>query len=149
MPEGRWTDFLTGRVLTGPRWVNEAHGFLSLPLLVRPGSVIPVGDTDDRPGYDYADGVTFQVYEVADGATMSALVPTREGVEALALEVTRQGRTVTANVRGEGDWRLLRVGVTRVESVEGGAAETTDSGALIRPTAGTSSIVIMLAGIGD
>ena len=149
VPEGRWTDFLTGRVIVGPRWVSETHGFLSLPLLVRPGSVIPIGDTDDRPDYDYASGVTFQVYEVADGATVSATVPTNGGAEALAVEVKRQGQTITANVRGEGDWRVLLVGITGVKSVEGGTMEASEQGMLIRPTAGTATVVITLAGIGD
>ena len=48
---------LTGELITGPRWVRETHGFDSLPLLVRPGAVIPVGGGDDRPDYDWADGV--------------------------------------------------------------------------------------------
>jgi len=149
VPEGRWTDFLTGRVLTGPRWVSETHGFLSLPLLVRPGAVIAVGDTDDRPDYDYAAGVTFQLYELADGADSAALVPTTAGGEALALQIRRSGRRLTADVRGSGEWRLLLVGIPNVEAVEGGAAETTDGGVLIRPMPGASSLVITLAGGGE
>ena len=35
VPEGRWTDYFSGKVIVGPRWVRETHGFLSLPLLVR------------------------------------------------------------------------------------------------------------------
>ncbi len=37
VPAGRWTSLLDGRVVEGPRWVRETHGFLSLPLLVREG----------------------------------------------------------------------------------------------------------------
>ena len=145
VPEGRWTDFLTGRLIAGPRWVNETHGFLSLPLLVRPGSVIPVGSTDDRPDYDYANGVTFQVYEAPDRATISAVVPTSSGGEALALEVTRQGQTITASVRGAGNWRVLLVGISGVASADGGTMDESERGVVIRPTTGTSSLVITLA----
>ena len=76
---------------------------------------------------------------------MSAVVPTREGGEALVIEVKRRGRTLTADVRGEGDWRVLLVGIAGVEAVQGGAAETTEGGVLIRPTAGAGSVVITLA----
>jgi alpha-D-xyloside xylohydrolase len=35
LPEGRWTDLLSGEQLAGPRWVAQTHGFDSLPVLVR------------------------------------------------------------------------------------------------------------------
>ena len=56
LPAGRWTDLLTGRVQEGPGWRREQHDFLSLPLMVRPGTILPLGAVDDRPDYDYADG---------------------------------------------------------------------------------------------
>ena len=53
VPEGKSTNLLNGKVLEGPRWVRESHDFLSLPLLVRPNSVIPIGNRTDKPDYDY------------------------------------------------------------------------------------------------
>ena len=108
--------------------------------------MIAVGDTDDRPDYDYAAGVTFQLYELGDGADSAAVVPTMAGEEALALQVRRSGRQITADVRGEGEWRVLLVNVAGVEAVEGGTAEVTERGVLIRPTAGAASLVITLNG---
>ncbi|MGQ9596525.1 MAG: hypothetical protein ACUVQY_11435 [Thermoproteota archaeon] len=32
------------------------HGYLSLPLMARPNTIIPVGANDKRPDHDYADG---------------------------------------------------------------------------------------------
>jgi alpha-D-xyloside xylohydrolase len=37
VPAGRWTNLLTGQVQEDPGWCRETHGFLSLPLMVRPG----------------------------------------------------------------------------------------------------------------
>lgn len=42
VPEGRWTQLLTGEVVQGGRWVRETHGTMSLPLLLREGYSIPV-----------------------------------------------------------------------------------------------------------
>ena len=42
LPAGRWTNFFTGEVVDGPRWVREMHSMLSLPLMVRPNSVLAV-----------------------------------------------------------------------------------------------------------
>jgi alpha-D-xyloside xylohydrolase len=38
LPEGEWTNFFTGTKEQGGRWVQETHGFESLPLYVRQGS---------------------------------------------------------------------------------------------------------------
>ena len=38
LPQGSWTNFFTGAVVTGRRWVRESHAFDSLPLYVREGS---------------------------------------------------------------------------------------------------------------
>src|SRR6185436_2489077 len=70
LPAGRWTNFFTGAVVAGPGWVQETHAVLSLPLLVRPNSIIAVGNQGDRPDYDYGEGVTLQVYELADGKNL-------------------------------------------------------------------------------
>ena len=43
---------------------RRPHGFDSLPLLVRPGAVLPIGARDDRPDYDYADGVTLHLFGI-------------------------------------------------------------------------------------
>jgi alpha-D-xyloside xylohydrolase len=77
--------------VTGPRWVRERHGFASVPLLVRPGAVIPVGAVDDRPDYHYADGVTLRAYELRQGARVT--VPVGD----VTFTVVREGRTLRAS----------------------------------------------------
>ncbi|KND38918.1 alpha-xylosidase [Streptomyces acidiscabies] len=91
VPEGDWTDFFTGRTVTGPRWVRETHGFLSVPLLVRPGAVIPVGAHADRPDYPYADGVTLRTYGLERGAQVTV----RAGE--VSFTVVREGNTLRAS----------------------------------------------------
>ena len=79
LPAGRWTNLLNGNVVEGGRWVRETHDFMSLPLMVRPNSVIAIGNNDERPDYDYADGVTLRVYELEDGKRVIAEIPTLTG----------------------------------------------------------------------
>src|SRR5690606_15867155 len=43
LPEGVWTHALSGERLAGPRWHRQRYGFDSLPLFVRPGTVLPWG----------------------------------------------------------------------------------------------------------
>jgi alpha-D-xyloside xylohydrolase len=112
VPDGVWTHFLTGERVCGPRWVRERHGMLSLPLLVRPGSVIPVGAVDGRPDYDYVRGVTLRVYELADGQSVTTVIPAASGGEASTFVVTRQGDVLRAAADADGDWGVLVPGVT-------------------------------------
>jgi alpha-D-xyloside xylohydrolase len=106
VPAGTWTHLLTGERVQGPRWVEETHGFRSLPLLVRPGAVLPWGAVQDRPDYDYADGVTLRVYEPAPGAVTVCRVPGPDGATAAVFTVTRQGDEVRVTAEGAvRDWR--------------------------------------------
>jgi alpha-D-xyloside xylohydrolase len=137
VPPGTWTHFLTGQQVHGPRWVRERHGFDSVPLLARPGSVIPVGAVEDRPDYDYAGGVTLRAYHLADGASVTTTIPTTTGEVACTFRTARQGDTVRVEADGAPPaWRLLLVGVEAVESVSGGTATRHEQGILIE-AAGT------------
>ena len=47
----------------------------SVPLLVRPGAVIPVGAVDDRPEYDWSDNVELRWFAPTEGQTTRATLP--------------------------------------------------------------------------
>jgi alpha-D-xyloside xylohydrolase len=111
VPEGRWTHLLTGAVVEGPRWVREEHGALSLPLLVRPNTVIPMGADESRPDYAYADGVTLAAYELAEGAQITVVIPDTSGQVAATFMVRRESGVVRATrAAGGGAWGLLLAG---------------------------------------
>jgi alpha-D-xyloside xylohydrolase len=104
VPDGLWTDFLSGEQIQGSRWVTQTHGYLSVPLLVRPGAVIPVGAVTDRPDYPYADGVTLRLYEIGDGARITTTVADAVFTTMRSHDVIR----VTSDFAGE--WRIWHDG---------------------------------------
>jgi alpha-D-xyloside xylohydrolase len=111
LPAGRWTNFMNGQVIEGGRWLREKHGYLSLPLLARPNSVIAAGAVDDRPDYDYADGVTLHVFEPEDGAVLTVTIPDLSGAPAASFEVRREGDQLTARrLLGSQPWALVMRG---------------------------------------
>ncbi|MBE7468052.1 MAG: alpha-xylosidase [Anaerolineae bacterium] len=145
LPAGRWTHFLTGQVVEGGRWLREKHDFLSLPLMVRPNSVIAVGSHEERPDYDYSEGVTLQVYELAEGAAVSTVIPAQSGAVATTFGLKRAGQTINVAWQGSAtDWQLLLVGLEAVASVEGGAAEISAKGVLVRPVGRADRLKIVL-----
>ena len=88
LPDGLWTSLLDGRKVQGGHWQREAHDFLSLPLMVRPGTVLPMGKHDDRPDYDYTDGLELHVYQLAEGQTVTVKIPDLKGQLAATYTVT-------------------------------------------------------------
>lgn len=95
VPFGAWTSLIDGSVVDGGRWIDENHDYLSVPLRVRPGTVLPWGADDSRPDYEWADGVTLRCFELPDGFEQDTVVPSPDG-GTTTFRVTRAGSTVTA-----------------------------------------------------
>ena len=74
--------------MEGGRWQTEIHDFMSLPLMVRPGTVLPLGAVDARPDYDYLDGVELHVYQLEEGETAQVDIPDLKGNRAATFTVT-------------------------------------------------------------
>jgi alpha-D-xyloside xylohydrolase len=110
IPAGTWTHLQTGATVRGPRWVHEVCDFLTVPVFVRPASVLPIGSRDDRPDYPYDVDVTLRAYEFPDGGQATVTVPGPTGEVAAVFEVAREGRTLTATrPQGVAPWRLTSV----------------------------------------
>ncbi len=91
LPKGTWTSLLTGEVKQGGQWYTEHHGYLSIPLYVKEGSIIAIGAHDDDAVYDYADGVTLKVYALADGQSAETIVYNGDNSIALTASVRNEG----------------------------------------------------------
>ncbi len=142
---GRWTNFITGETCEGGRWLREKHGYLSLPLMVRPNTILPVGAVDTRPDYDYANGVTFQLFEIADGADLTASVPAPDGSEGLSVRMQRDGDRLTVRqVSGSGSWSVLLRGLTQVQSGEDADIHADQNGIQLTPVGEGKSLSVLL-----
>jgi alpha-D-xyloside xylohydrolase len=141
LPDGCWTNFISGEVVEGPRWVDEIHDFMSLPLMVRPNSVIAIGNNENCPDYDYGDGITLQVYQLADGNTVRVDIPTLAGGVDITYEIKREDGVLTA-MRSSSDkpWHVLLVGIESVAPNEHVTIEKTPMGLFITP-ASTANVV--------
>jgi alpha-D-xyloside xylohydrolase len=134
VPAGTWTNVLTGEAVQGPGWRREVHGPDTLPLLARPGAVVPFGASDEGPVSDWADGVTLRVYAPADGAETVTAVPAPDGAAeaAATFRTRREGGTFTVETDSALPWNVLLVGASPADG-----AEPHPQGALHRCAAGT------------
>jgi alpha-D-xyloside xylohydrolase len=115
VPAGTWTNVLTGARVQGPGWQRETHGFDTLPLLARPGAVVPFGASVESPVYDWADDVTLRVYEPAEGAEYVTEVPSPDGSGPSAIFTTRRnGAEIVIESTSDKPWNVLLVGANHV-----------------------------------
>lgn len=121
LPEGKWTHLLTGETVEGGKWRKENHNFFSLPLFVRPNSILVTGANDTRPDYDYADGAEIGLYQLADGAAVSRTVRNVKGAAELNVTAAKSGNVVTLSAEGAGKpFRVALHGMGEIASVQGG-----------------------------
>jgi len=145
LPPGRWTSLISGKPVDGGGWRTETHDYFSLPLMVRPGSIVAIGADDSSPDYDYADGVTFHLFEPVDGTECTASVVSTEGREEAGVSVSRAGATLQIRHRGSRKpWSVCLRNVPSVSSVTGGAAEARPEGTRIVPARGAEAITVRL-----
>lgn len=100
LPEGTWYNLITEKEVTGGKWQKEMHNYHSLPLMVRPNSILPLGNNDQRPDYDYADGVTLVVSAFDEGAEASVEIPDLSGETVMKVTAKRVGEEIHLQVEG-------------------------------------------------
>ena len=68
LPKASWIDFWTGKTLDGGRKITAAAPREHLPLLVRAGSILPLGPVMQYVGEKMEDPVELRIYPGADGS---------------------------------------------------------------------------------
>ncbi len=133
LPEGKWTDFFTGEVKAGGRWYKEKHSYLSIPLMVKEGSIIAIGATEDNAVYDYSKDVTLTVYELIDHVPASTVVYDEKAVLSVKAEITKSGNTITIDVDSSKGYKVVLKNITGIVSVENASFEISGNETVITP----------------
>jgi alpha-D-xyloside xylohydrolase len=115
---------------------------MSMPLLARPGSIIPFGAVDSRPDYDYAEGLTFHVFEPVEGEEAFASVADLGGAAVLSCRALLRGKRLSIKVEGaQGRYGIMIRGRS-VRAISGdGEAESGELGSIVRAEAGEELVV--------
>lgn len=133
VPEGMWTSLIDGREIEGPCWKRETHGYMSLPLLVRENTVLPLGAETDRPDYDFAENVTLRIYALDDGRSVTTRIPNLTGDTEGTFTTSRSGSTFTIHRNGTPKkWQVLLTGAARVPSAQNVEMVNTPEGTLVK-----------------
>lgn len=145
LPEGTWTNYLTGAKVQGGRWISENHDFKTLPMMIKPNSLIAVGAVDSKPDYDFANDVSLHLFELADGQTAQAVVVNQAAEQELTVNVTRNGSVLDVRAEGAGKpWNIVLRGIESVSSVEGGSQVSGANGVVVTAATGANALTIQL-----
>ncbi|MEJ8302456.1 alpha-xylosidase [Saccharibacillus sacchari] len=140
LPAGKWTGLLDGQVKEGGRWYSENYDFMSLPVFVREGTLLAVGAQNDKPDYDYADGVTLHLFGLEDGQTASANVIGLDAKQLVEASAVRNGGEIKVNVSGGQNVKVVLRGITAAAGVEGASQEAGEQGLVLTLTGGNATI---------
>ena len=98
LPEGEWFDLLadaSAPLTQGGKWYRRKCSYLEMPLYVKPGTILTLGNFGTDVEYDYLDKATMLLCGIADGQTVSADIYKAEGGLDLTLTASRAGNTIT------------------------------------------------------
>jgi len=62
LPQGKWTHWLTNKIVDGGRYISANNDYFTLPLWVRPNSIIVTGKKDNTADYDFEDKPVLHVF---------------------------------------------------------------------------------------
>ncbi|MCM3626997.1 alpha-xylosidase [Paenibacillus glycanilyticus] len=134
VPAGKWTSLIDGTTVEGGKWVEEQHGYSSIPLLVRPNTLLAIGSNNQKPDYDYADNVTLHLFELEDGATATAVIHDLNGIAQATATAVRTGSSIEISYEGNGKpWQVVLRGIEQAAALEGADAQKTADGVKLTP----------------
>jgi alpha-D-xyloside xylohydrolase len=142
LPEGIWTNYLTGERKEGLRWYEEKHGYLSIPLFVKEGSIIPVGEQVKCADYDDTDHLLLKVFELKDHVPAQTSVYNNKGRMQVKACIIKEEATIIINVETKDPYKVLLIN-TEIDTIENGTVEYVDNHTIITPS-GKGEIVCTL-----
>jgi alpha-D-xyloside xylohydrolase len=104
IPTGKWYNLTNGEILSGPGWQKGTFNYHEMPLLVAPGTILPLGSCKERPDYDYTENLELLLTEFEDGAKSEIFVPDVNGARVMKITAARTGKQITVTVEGGKNW---------------------------------------------
>ena len=145
LPQGRWTHLLNNEVAEGSRWHRQQHGFDSLPLYVRPNTLLALGSNDQKPDYDYSQQTEFHLFELEDGAVAESAITDLNGKTVFNLKAERRDGVITVTQEGQAaGWTLCLRNLSTVRKICGAHQKAGSQGVVLTPAADCRELVITL-----
>lgn len=94
IPEGKWTDIISGKVYEGGKFYREKYDYFGLPCLAKPNCIIPYGRFEKDFEYDYLSNAEFVIYQPDEGKSMTCNIYNTEANKEFTLTAVRKDQKV-------------------------------------------------------
>ena len=94
VPQGIWTDIISGKKYEGGKYYNEKFDYFSLPCLAKPNSIITYGAFVRNFEYDYLNNAEVVIYELENGKSASCSIYNTEAEKVIDLTATNTGNAI-------------------------------------------------------
>ncbi len=139
-----WTNFLSNKRVEGGTWQYETHDFMSLPLMVRPNSIIAVGNNENVPDYNYLDGTVLHVFELSDFEAATTIVYDMEGEAKGTVKVIKEGNKVTLSVNGLENYSVIMRNIEKIGELNGAILEENKLGVKLIPQKNSTEVSFII-----
>ncbi|MEI3599244.1 MULTISPECIES: alpha-xylosidase [unclassified Oceanobacillus] len=146
LPKGKWTHLLSGKAVNGGEWKSEKYDYMSLPLYVRENTIIPIGENENQPDYDYANNVTFNLYQLKEDEKAKTTIHDLNGNLSATINATKSGDKITVDVKLKDNkpYSLVLKGFESISSVSTGTWSQESDGVRIQVEHSNEPIIITL-----
>ncbi len=94
VPEGTWTDLITGKQYTGGKYHRVSCSYYEMPVLCKPDSIIIFGDFNNTFDYDFLENADIVLYEPSENVQSKAFVTDSDGNTVFEISSVRDHDTV-------------------------------------------------------
>ncbi|NLC17096.1 MAG: alpha-xylosidase [Clostridiales bacterium] len=138
LPEGEWVHYLSCERLQGGKWYKKQYDFFSLPMYVRPDSIIPKGSVNDRPDYDYIADTVYEIFNLQSRA--ECVVSSYDQKRQAKVSAQRDQNVINIITQGDVKYILLN-GITNAE-VQGAQAKASERGLMLEAKSNNIKVVL-------
>lgn len=126
LPEGNWTNLLTGEREVGGKWYQKEMGYTQMPLFVREHTILVMGSCAARPDYSYLENAEIRIYGLEENHQVKTTVYLQENLHEVEITARRDGDAVTikASETIHAKVRLIHTGKNEiVDMIQGNLVE--------------------------
>lgn len=92
--QDKWINLLTNKLYTGGSWQKEIFNIDELPIIVRPNSILVMGNNDERVVYDYANDSKIYLSYFEDNALATTTIIDSTDQNIVTITAERIGNTI-------------------------------------------------------
>ncbi len=112
LPEGKWSDIITGETFEGGKYISKKCSYLEMPVLARPNSIVTFGEFENSFEYDYINNANAVIYNLEDGKTAETAVYDVQANKVMSMSAVRNGNEITVTYTSNKAFKITAEGKT-------------------------------------